>query len=968
MPDTAFQHPILRTLAKAACWLALLFWLAPAAHAQGWLRHYPSGNGEEPRQLVIAANGDFVFGGVEYAPDFSTCNFYLQRNDANGNLLWYRSLPMVTPLSLKATGAMNFIERCPDGGFVAGGGIATAIDKPVEILYKVSEAGDWVWTFMPDPLSYGFLNSAIATPDGKLLVGGTRETPQPALKRMTPKVYKLDPADGSVIWSNTYDQHPQQLPEFGSSLLFAPDGSILQTGLALDSIFIRHLDADGNLLQETGYAAMASSYPLLRRAESDGFTYFVRDAYGKVYFRRYNYQLQVLSEKTTPDPVFLIDAGTETANDFAFTITSQPHTSPALVRMDFAGNISAPVYPMDNFSLSSVYHATNVKATPDGGLLFIGANEGAPTWFALKTDSSGHVDGATLQGLVFRDDDLDCSADTGAPNLQPVTVRATDQVFGTEWFETTDSSGHFAFQIPTGDYDVVPLPPGGATGIWAACPPESALLATPGDSVLLPPLGLQPLVACPYLQLDIGAWLFRPCSTTVVTVRVLNAGPVNADSSTVMLEADPVLTLVSSTAPLVAQDGNRYWFETGPVAALQSVTFSVSFAVDCAASMGQVVCVDGHVSPDSLCAPPEPLWDGSELKIRAICDSDSIQFRVSNVGAGGMDQARELVIIEDYIILRSVPLQLPAGGDTLLTFPNPEGRAYYARIRQSEGYPGDAFAADGKDFCNASSTAGMLLQYPLFAGGPFDARFCDEVRTSFDPNDKRGFPLGYGPSHYIDRGTPIRYLIRFQNTGNDTAFVITVRDTLPAELDRSSLEVGTASHPFVWNLSGTGELSFRFANILLPDSTTNEPASHGFVQFSIRPKTDLPAGTEVLNRAAIYFDANAPVFTEYARHTVDSNFIPVRVLDLPAAVQSCSITPNPASDMALLEWELPGSATGPLVLRVTDVFGRLLRQEPLSGRQHRLQRGDLPAGICLVQVQDARGLARAVGKVVWLAE
>lgn len=286
---------------------------------------------------------------------------------------------------------------------------------------------------------------------------------------------------------------------------------------------------------------------------------------------------------------------------------------------------------------------------------------------------------------------------------------------------------------------------------------------------------------------------------------------------------------------------------------------------------------------------------------------------MSNVGAGGKDQARELVIIEAYIILRSVPLQLPAGGDTLLTFPNPEGRAYYAHIRQSEGYPGDAFAADGKGLCNTSSTAGMLLQYPLFAGMPFDARFCDEVRASCAPNDKRGFPLGYGPSNYIDRGTPIRYLIRFQNTGN-------------------------------------------------------EPASHGFVQFSIRPKTDLPAGTEVLNRAAIYFDANAPVFTEYARHTVDSNFIPVRVLDLPAAVQPCSITPNPASDMALLEWELPGSATGPWVLRVTDVFEQLLRQESVGGRLHRLQRGDLPAGICLVQVEDVRGVARAVGKVVWLAE
>ena len=501
---------------------------------------------------------------------------------------------------------------------------------------------------------------------------------------------------------------------------------------------------------------------------------------------------------------------------------------------------------------------------------------------------------------------------------------------------------------------------------WQPCPPVTGLLSVPSDTAELPPVGLQPQIDCPFLQLDLGAWVFRPCSTTVMTVSVLNAGPVGTDSSIVVLEADPALTYTDSSIPLLSQNGNQLWFDAGPVEALQSVAFTVSFAVDCAAQLGQVVCVDGHISPDSLCAPPSPLWDGAELKVRALCDDDTIRFRVSNVGAGDMNQPTDLVIIEDYIILFSIPLQLPAGADSLISLPNPDGQTYYGRISQTPGFPGEAFASDGKDFCTASGAAGMLLQYPLFTGGPFDARFCDEVRTAFDPNDKRGFPLGYGSAHYIDRGIPIRYLVRFQNTGNDTAFLVLVRDSLPPELDLSTLRIGSASHPVTWKLSGAGILEFRFANILLPDSTTNEPASHGFVQFSVTPKADLPPGTTVRNRAAIYFDVNAPVFTDYARHTVDSNFIPVRTLGLPAPALHFSVSPNPAGRLATFNWEAVQGIEFPLLLTMSDLWGNALRQEPVFEKQHLLRRGNLPAGLCFLSITDRKGTILGAGKVIWL--
>src|SRR5438093_2053651 len=45
-----------------------------------------------------------------------------------------------------------------------------------------------------------------------------------------------------------------------------------------------------------------------------------------------------------------------------------------------------------------------------------------------------------------------------------------------------------------------------------------------------------------------------------------------------------------------------------------------------------------------------------------------------------------------------------------------------------------------------------------------------------------------------------------------------------------------------------------FPNINLTDSGSNEPASHGFIQYKIKLQTGVPAGTQIQNTAYIYFE------------------------------------------------------------------------------------------------------------------
>ena len=138
------------------------------------------------------------------------------------------------------------------------------------------------------------------------------------------------------------------------------------------------------------------------------------------------------------------------------------------------------------------------------------------------------------------------------------------------------------------------------------------------------------------------------------------------------------------------------------------------------------------------------------------------------------------------------------------------------------------------------------------------------VRGSFDPNDKTEAHAGIYTPTMKASSEPFQYLIRFQNTGTDTAFYVTVKDTLDSRVDINSLETISSSHPYKLSIDGN-VATWQFNMIKLVDSTTDEAASHGYISFSIKPKDVLKIGDSVSNKAAIYFDFNLPVITNTSK-------------------------------------------------------------------------------------------------------
>ncbi len=154
-----------------------------------------------------------------------------------------------------------------------------------------------------------------------------------------------------------------------------------------------------------------------------------------------------------------------------------------------------------------------------------------------------------------------------------------------------------------------------------------------------------------------------------------------------------------------------------------------------------------------------------------------------------------------------------------------------------------------------------------------------EIRGSYDPNDKNATPKL--SLQQVAEGKWINYLIRFQNTGNDTAIHVVVTDTLSTLLDLNSFQMIGASHPAITQRKGPN-LSFEFYNIMLPDSNVNEPASHGYIRFRAKALVSTAAGSIIPNYADIYFDYNNPITTNTTTTRIETVVVPLTLLSFQA--------------------------------------------------------------------------------------
>ena len=194
------------------------------------------------------------------------------------------------------------------------------------------------------------------------------------------------------------------------------------------------------------------------------------------------------------------------------------------------------------------------------------------------------------------------------------------------------------------------------------------------------------------------------------------------------------------------------------------------------------------------------------------------------------------------------------------------------------------------------------------------------VRWSRDPNDKLG-PAGFGDANYVDPNDSLAYTIRFENISSATApaHKIIITDILDEDLDLSTFElteIGFAGNMIMvpkglgnyqaamdvlvdneyvaqttlriqidvsldkatctltCTLMGldpqTGWLPENIMlGILYPNDDTGRGDGH--ISYTVKSLAGLPSGTEITNKASIYFDWNDPIDTPNVLNTIDAS-------------------------------------------------------------------------------------------------
>jgi hypothetical protein len=963
--------------------LPLAFLISTSLAAQGWQRVYGPAGDQRAFAVRVTADGGLVAAGSSSDSLSGRTDWYFLRTDSVGNVLasrtWGDSLRNENFQAILPAGAdrwwaagtdavvqqvlwnldlQGVVQLLDSQGTALGGWTGANVGSPTELLagtrwgdtsflyvgsryfplavdgwapnpffLKIDNAGVLQWHRYEGIGSYGTASSALELPDGRAIVAGQ-----------------------SGIFGNDIDVFCLKINTSGevedALELDLPNGQNLATTLLLPG---------GNELMMVGNELIPSGNNdvLLVRLNLDLDTLSTHRV--PLPGRQIPYDALVL-----PDGDLLI-AGEHTpeGSNSRDAFLMRTNALGQLLWFRTYGGLGGDIFwdvELDHDSTGLVIAGQTASFGVGGDL---------QAWL-LRSDLDGNVWRNRAIGQVARDQLQNCLIDSTETSLAGWLVTAAGDNPPLSLYTLTDSAGRYEMAVDTGVWHLTVLAP---SAYWVACE-DSVALNFPSltDTVALD-FPIQTQFDCPLLDVDVTVPFLRRCFENTYYVKYHNYGTAAADSAVVEVILDPYLTLVAADLAYTSS-GDTLWFLVGEVPELTGGQFTFRVLLDCDSTVpGQTHCVAAHIRPDSLCTEFDPEWDGSNLDVTGYCAGDSVMLTLTNTGSPMLGTVN-FIITEDQIIFKMDVLQLAAGQDTTFAL-RPNGRTVRIETEQRTGHPLGNRPTLVIEGCGASPfSTGWVLQLPTDDGDPFSDVECRQSIGSYDPNDKQGLPTGVGAAHVVAEGTPIEYLIRFQNTGTDTAFRVEIRDLLSTDLDPATLRLGASSHPYQLTINGLGQLRFVFDPIALPDSAANQAGSQGFVKFSIEPQKHLALGTRIDNQAAIYFDFNPPVLTNTTWHTLGDPYGDFTSgSHAPAAPRRVSSDlvawPNPTSGLVQATFLTPPKLPHGCSIELWDAPGkcRLVTTWPADGAPT-LDLRALPNGVYFLVLKNENGHVVARTSVV----
>lgn len=933
---------------------------------QGWQQNLGTPNRDQISDLQQTNDGGYILTGyTSTSPTNVLYDLYLIKTDINGHTLWKKKHGSYQRDKGFA------VQQTTDGGYIVTGitysyGVNNG-DANV-YLVKTDANGDTLWTKHYGDTGFDEARSVQQANDQGYFVFGTTTNTSANSKDMY--LIRTD-RFGDTLWTKTYGTDTTR--DEGRYIDPTADGGYIMTGISPTNIKLIKIDSNGttqwfknydySLLQtgevhqttDGGYIISgyrfdgSNTYHHLIKTDNNGDTLWTRD-YGKTLYNSLN---SISSVQETADGGYII------ARDFyTLYLTKTNSSGQPEWEKEFATN----AIDEHNFkvvqNLDNSYTFTYFDQHPFQNHFDI---------FLTKTDSLGAIYSGSLSGYIYQDENANCTHDTLIdPALKNIIVKAESS--SKILYITSDNNGYYHTDIDTGTY-TVSIPYNIPYYTFNCQPYIGSVYIDSLHQNDTANFALTPLFRCPLLYVDISAPIIRPTVASNYTVYYSNKGTANAQNAYVEVTLDTILSLLNSSIPIASQQGNTYTFNIGALNIQQDGNFTLNIIADSSAILGQFICSEVHIYPDSICLPN--FWNGPKLFASAKCLNDTVFFEVRNKGAT-MSTGTDYYVYEDNIMLRTgTTTSLGINGTEQIKQPAALGKTYRFEVEQATGFPtllGDSIASVNIANCTPIPNPppnNFLVQFSNGNSAPFEAINCQPLVNSYDPNDKSVQPIGYGTNHFIYDHTALDYKIRFQNTGTDTAFTVVIRDTLSPHLDLASIQMGASSHAYTWRVYGSNILEVTFNNILLPDSSTNELASHGFFRFRIEQAVNNPLGAVIYNSAAIYFDYNAPIITNQTFHTIGENFVIIQLLGTDNIVSndpiSIQVYPNPFKEQTLINIE--GQDYTTLNLKIYDLTGKLIQQQQGMGNQLILKRNQLQQGLYIYQLE-GNGKLLNTGKLI----
>jgi photosystem II stability/assembly factor-like uncharacterized protein len=370
------------------------------------------------------------------------------------------------------------------------------------------------------------------------------------------------------------------------------------------------------------------------------------------------------------------------------------------------------------------------------------------------------------------------------------------------------------------------------------------------------------------LEIKMSSARKRRCfkNENVLTFKNIGFSPADSVEIKVFYPAD--LIDIKSTSMSSSKQKGVLTFNLGKLTPGSGGSITIIDSVLCQGGvMGRTVCFYAVITPRILVK--NTTWDSSWVRTRIDCLNDSLAIvKIFNTGKAMKDTA-VIDLYKDDVLSGELKYRLPAG-DSLRFEVERVNKTITVIGDVKTHHPYQELMRAWKERCGNDTLVGnqnFVTRFQMQSLPSFETEICLPIRDSYDPNDIAVTPSGRGAEHFIPNLTQLEYLIRFQNTGNDTAYNIYILDTLTTKLDPRSIEIIGSSHAYKYKVigdSGSSILRFDFENIMLVDSFTNEPGSNGWVSFRIMPAKKFPHRTRIDNFVDIYFDFNTPVRTNTA--------------------------------------------------------------------------------------------------------